>query len=314
MMKRIFLLIGFLMVFQVLCFAQEIKYSTHKIAKGETLSMIAAKYKSTVGDIMRLNGMNAQSQLKIGVKIKIPAEGTIVPPAVAAKSPAETPKKTIVSTHIVQQGETLYALSKKYGVSIDQIKEWNNMPDLHIEIGQTLAVSADGIAAANAAKTIVTDTKQITVPVSKPALQKTITEEQTTTEIKEQPIVPVPENKSAITYTLPAGIKKDGSDSYFANEYHTQYGAIQKADGDAMTFKTASGWEDKKYYILLNDAPAGSIVKITADNGNVVFAKVLWTLDEMKLNTGLRFRINEAAAAVLKISTNRFPLHVEYHQ
>lgn len=312
-MKRTILLAGFLIIFQVLCFAQEIKYSTHKIAKGETLSIIAAKYKTTVGDIMRLNDMNAQSQLKIGEKIKIPAEGTAVPPAVAAKAPAETPKKTIVSTHVVQQGETLYALSKKYGVSIDQIKQWNNMPDLHIEIGQTLAVSAEGIAAANAAKTIVTDTKQITVPVSKPALQKTTTEEQIT-EIKEQPIVPVPEIKSAITYTLPAGIKKDGSDSYFANEYNTQYGTIQMADGDAMTFKTASGWEDKKYYILLNDAPAGSIVKITADNGNVVFAKVLWTLDEMKLNTGLRFRINEAAAAVLKISTNRFPLHVEYHQ
>ena len=65
-----------------------------------------------------------------------------------------------------------------------------------------------------------------------------------------------------------------------------------------MTFKSASGWADKKYYILMNDVPTGSVVKIK--NGkNELYAKVLWNLSEMKENDGLAFRISTAAAAAL---------------
>ena len=81
-----------------------------------------------------------------------------------------------------------------------------------------------------------------------------------------------------------------------------------------MTFKTASGWLDKKYYILMNNAPAGSIVKVSAENGRTIYAKVLWTLDDMKLNNGLSFRISEAAAAALSVAENKFSLTVDFHQ
>ena len=78
-----------------------------------------------------------------------------------------------------------------------------------------------------------------------------------------------------------------------------------------MTFKSASGWADKKYYILMNDAPTGSIVKIR--NGkNELFAKVLWNLGEMKENDGLSFRISTATAAALGITDQKFDLKVSY--
>jgi hypothetical protein len=81
-----------------------------------------------------------------------------------------------------------------------------------------------------------------------------------------------------------------------------------------MIFKTASGWSDRKYYVLMNEAPSGSVVKISASNGNIVYAKVLWKLDDMKENKGLQFRISEAAAAALNVQGDKFPLTIQYYQ
>ncbi len=65
-------------------------YSMHILEAGETLSMLAKSYHTTVGDIMRMNGMNAQSQLQIGEKIKIPAS-TVVVPAQPVKATSTAP-------------------------------------------------------------------------------------------------------------------------------------------------------------------------------------------------------------------------------
>jgi len=43
--------------------------------------------------------------------------------------------------HTVTKGETLYRLSKEYGVSVDDLKAWNNLLDNTIHVGQQLVVS-----------------------------------------------------------------------------------------------------------------------------------------------------------------------------
>ena len=54
-------------------------------------------------------------------------------------------------------------------------------------------------------------------------------------------------------------------------------------------------------------------VAITGASGSI-YAKVLWKLEDMKLNDGLTFRISEAAAAALNIAFNKFNLTTEYHK
>ena len=44
-------------------------------------------------------------------------------------------------SHTVGKGETLYGLSKQYGITVDEIKSWNNLADNTIHIGQQLIVS-----------------------------------------------------------------------------------------------------------------------------------------------------------------------------
>lgn len=52
-----------------------------------------------------------------------------------------TAVKPLKGRHFVVKGDTLYSLSKKYGVSIDEIKSWNHLPDNTIAIGDTIVVN-----------------------------------------------------------------------------------------------------------------------------------------------------------------------------
>ncbi len=323
-MKKIVLLFLCFLSFNAFVFAQTVKYTTHTIAQGETLSAIAGKYHSTVGDIMRLNGMNSKSVLKIGEKIKIPVTSKTEKNKTAATpvAPVAVASNTGKAVHIVQAHETLYGISKKYGVTIDQLKQWNNLPGANLEVGQQLAVSADGVATVavnkkeTISKTAVTAQETVRTPEKIDAVNEA-PGPGIANKVNEPPVVVPATNTSntAVQNKVAAAAAKDGSDSYFANDFIAEAGKrVNEATGEAMTFKTASGWLDKKYYILTNAVPAGSIVKISADNGNSIYAKVLWTLDDMKLNKGLTFRISEAAAAALSVAENKFNLTVNFHE
>ena len=69
-----------------------------------------------------------------------------------AASPAAPPAPTCI-VHRVQKGETLYAISKKYGVTVNEIQSWNHLPSPDkLSIGQSLKIYKRGtVAAANAA-------------------------------------------------------------------------------------------------------------------------------------------------------------------
>jgi len=51
--------------------------------------------------------------------------------------------KTGSMIHVVKPGETLYRISRRYGVSVDKIKKWNKLPDEIIEVGQKLIVGQE---------------------------------------------------------------------------------------------------------------------------------------------------------------------------
>lgn len=84
--------------------------------------------------------------------------------------------------------------------------------------------------------------------------------------------------------------------------------------GEAATFKSTSGWQDKKYYVLINDVKPGTILKITSLYNKVIYARVLGSMPEMKENKGLLLRISNAAASNLGIIDPKFPVHVSYYQ
>ncbi|GEQ86703.1 hypothetical protein ULMS_22110 [Patiriisocius marinistellae] len=92
--------------------AQE-DYKTHTVQENETLASIAKDFSITVADIKRLNP-NAGNEP--------PRYSQLVLPARASKTTKMTEK---FKTHKVRRKETLFSISKKYEVSIEDIKRYN---------------------------------------------------------------------------------------------------------------------------------------------------------------------------------------------
>ncbi len=90
---------------------------------------------------------------------------------------------------------------------------------------------------------------------------------------------------------------------------------VQKSlSGTAATFKTISGWTDRKYYVLVNGITPGTIVRITTSNDKSICARVLGPLPETKGAENLVLRLSNAAASVLDMKDLQFTVTLTYFE
>ncbi len=104
---------------------------THKVKNGESLWLIARRYETTVNQIKSWNSLKSNS-IKPGQKLKI-GNGK-------KSSSSQNYSLQNAKTHKVRNGESLWTISQKYGVSINQIKSWNGLSSSNIKIGQNLKI------------------------------------------------------------------------------------------------------------------------------------------------------------------------------
>ncbi len=299
-------------------------YFTYKVQPRETLSGIGKVFGTSVGDIMRLNKMNTNSKLTVGQNIKIPLNAKNVSKENAAGS--------IELVHKIQKGESLYRISQNSKVSVDQLKQWNNLKGNNLEVGKNLVIGylqpKGNVDLGKAVETEKTAEPTSTAKKQEEVIAKSAAvDTQSTQDISFEPKKSQPETtKTLLPVAPPISTKQpeasatkidlsEAGEGYFAPGfgYDVDGREMKVASGPAMTFKTASGWTDKKYYILMNDIPPGSIVKVSFNN-KVVYAKVLWNLGTMKENEGLKYRISNAAASALGITDPKFELNVLYYE
>jgi LysM domain len=69
----------------------------------------------------------------------------IAPEVPAEPGPTESSLESMRSptVHVVKPGETLYRISRRYGVAVDKVRKWNKLPDDIIEVGQRLIVGQE---------------------------------------------------------------------------------------------------------------------------------------------------------------------------
>ena len=148
------------------------------------------------------------------------------------------------------------------------------------------------------------DTAGIQAPVGQaPVVQAPVTQ----APVVQTPVVQSPVVKSKVIAEVPAPHFNGGK---FKGDYSE---GGKSMSGQAGTFKSASGWQDGKYYALINNVAVGTIVKVTDQaTGKSVYAKVLGQLPEMKESAGLTLRLSNAAAAELGESDGRFAVGVSY--
>lgn len=112
------------------------KYYTVK--SGDNLSFIAQKTGVSVEKLQAYNNMGKSETIYPGQKLKLEGSNSKSKPKTTSKK--KTTKGKISKIHIVQRGESLWDISKKYKVSIDDIVKWNNLEGTRIRAGQNLYV------------------------------------------------------------------------------------------------------------------------------------------------------------------------------
>lgn len=107
------------------------KVKIHTIASGETLWSISKLYEIEMDDILRWNELPNPDAISIGQNIQV-------------KAPIEEASvgKNIIK-HTVQPGETVYAISRKYGMTVDEVVDLNGLNGFELNVGQELKVYRD---------------------------------------------------------------------------------------------------------------------------------------------------------------------------
>ena len=95
----------------------------YTVERGDSLYSIAQKYGSTVEEIRNLNNLKSDL-LTIGQQLKIPNN---------------IPTETYI-IYTVEPGDSLYSIAKKYNITVDDIKQANNLTGNLLLIGQNLSI------------------------------------------------------------------------------------------------------------------------------------------------------------------------------
>ncbi|MBT9183530.1 N-acetylmuramoyl-L-alanine amidase AmiB [Pectobacterium punjabense] len=105
----------------------------HTVARGETLSSIARRYGVSLAAMRDVNKLN-KDIVWVGQRLNIPATGT----EQTTSTPA--PKKAAPVKHKVVKGDSLSAIAARYGVSMKDIQQANNLRSGSVQLGQTLII------------------------------------------------------------------------------------------------------------------------------------------------------------------------------
>jgi membrane-bound lytic murein transglycosylase D len=119
----------------------------HKIKKGESLNMIASRYGVTTAQLKTWNNLS-NNMIHAGRSLVIKRKNAADKQEVSENSPAknvasstETQKNSNATHHTVQSGESLTLIAKKYGISVAQLKQWNNLASEKIHPNTRLIVN-----------------------------------------------------------------------------------------------------------------------------------------------------------------------------
>ncbi|WP_026915546.1 LysM peptidoglycan-binding domain-containing protein [Christiangramia portivictoriae] len=143
-MKYLFVLCFLFQVISMSANAQSYKY--HTVKKGETVFSISQSYSIDEEDIYKYNP-EAKNGIGIDEKLVIPISEN----KTEVSSNTETSATPVsFKEHQVKKKETLYSLSKEYGVSIDHIKRYNKqLYSKELQIGETIQIPVGSIPAEN---------------------------------------------------------------------------------------------------------------------------------------------------------------------
>jgi LysM domain len=288
-------------------------YLEHKVVAKESFYSIGRKYNLHPKALASFNTLDMTKGLFIDQKMRIPLTDTNFTQQGNSGTPVY---------YKADDKEGLSAISNKFNnVSLTNLRTWNNLSgneakeDTKLIIGFLKSKEMPSITITNKPKpeepVVKTEEKPVVKTEEKPVV--------VTPKVEEKPIVKTeePAKTTPPVVTKPEEKTITSDNGYFKTHFDQQVKTNPVSKNETVTagiFKTVSGWQDAKYYLLIDKVSPGTIVKvINPTNNKAVYAKVLGEMSGIRQNEGLNIRISNAAASVLEIAEqDKFIVKVNY--
>ncbi len=286
----------------------------HKVSAKQNFYSIGRLYTVHPKLIAAYNRLDMNKGLAIGQMINVPLTDTNFTQQGNSGTPVY---------YRAGRNEGLAAISRNFNnVSVQSLRSWNGLPDDNIKAGTPLVIGflisnelpsvtlGNGTAAEGTkqepARPVVQET------VVKPAVKETAPEP-VIREAAPQTEPEKPEPVAVKVETRPAPSQAGFFQSQFEKQ-NRQSPARRDETVTAGIFKTVAGWEDAKYYMLMDGVQPGTIIRISNPvNNKYVYAKVLGEMSGIRQNKGLNIRLSNAAAAALEIAEqDKFIVKIKY--
>jgi LysM repeat protein len=306
----------------------------HKVDEKETLYSISRRYGTTVDAIIQQNP-TADGGLEVGQILKVPY--------------VSSPKKAGNSgKHTVAEKETLFSIAKLYGLSVDELKQLNQLTSNSLSIGQELIVkksgppietpaqrtapdaikSVKGVHTVVAKETLYSISKQYNISVDQ--LKKWNNLEGNELKLGQVLLVAAPANQNPVLVTKP--VETTPVPETKPEEIVTEKTTVEKPA--SIPIKISEGYKDgkevketglaeliegtqgnRKYLALHRTASTGTILKIKNEmNDREVFVRVIGKLPDIAQNDKLIIKISKSAYDRLGAIDPKFMVEVTWYK
>ena len=258
-------------------------YVQYKPKPGESVEQIAGLAALSPEKLLSLNGVKPGENNRLPAFWRIPITSTNLQKTVSG----------LPVYHVIERGDNLYRINLMYfQPGITQLQEWNALKSNSLKDGELLLIGYLGAG-----------TPAVTTPIANVAAVA--------------PPVQYPDTIQDINFVVRnERIEAATSEGYFAAAFNAAVKgkSWQERSGLCGTFKSITGWNDQRYYVLMNDVPLGSVVRISAGGNKFICASVLGPIPDMKINKGLLIRLSNAAAQQLGMGESLFTVNIQIVQ
>lgn len=116
----------------------EATYRNHYVRRGETVSVIARRYGTSVSAIARANRLGRKYLIRVGQRLRIPGRGS----SFTSYQPRSLTKEGERLVYSVKKGDSLYIIAKSFNTTVQEIKNQNNLQSNMLRVGQKLIIQS----------------------------------------------------------------------------------------------------------------------------------------------------------------------------
>ncbi len=116
----------------------EATFRYHTVRRGETVSLIAQRYGTSVSTLARANNLGRNYLIRVGQRLRIPVSGT----SYTSFTPRTLTQEGEKMIYSVKRGDNLYVIAKAFNTTVQEIKNQNDLKDNILRVGQKLVIQS----------------------------------------------------------------------------------------------------------------------------------------------------------------------------